>query len=162
MVTIRFIRTFEGREDINLKDKFLRELTGILNWALVGLRRLLLYGHFSYDKTANQIKTLWWQMSDMLGAFMYNKEWVTLGPTETCTKDEFHEAYVGYCTIKNIPAMPKTNIGREMNKRFKETVSTISKMEGDKKIYCWNGVSVKIPEEEPPDYITDTWRELEG
>lgn len=40
MLTIKLINSFEGRENIYLKDELLEELPGILNWALKGYLRL--------------------------------------------------------------------------------------------------------------------------
>jgi len=45
------------------------ELTGLLNWALVGLKRLDKQGNFSDSQTSDEIKKIWIRKSDSLRAF---------------------------------------------------------------------------------------------
>ncbi len=47
MLTIKLINSFEGRENIHLKDELSKELPGILNWALKGYLRLFKNKHFT-------------------------------------------------------------------------------------------------------------------
>jgi hypothetical protein len=47
MLVIKMINSFKGRENINLKTELSEELSGILNWALEGYRRLCKNGRFS-------------------------------------------------------------------------------------------------------------------
>lgn len=51
LLTLRTARSFCGKEDIGLTEKLLKELPGILNWAITGWRRLHSRGHF--ETTAN-------------------------------------------------------------------------------------------------------------
>jgi putative DNA primase/helicase len=46
LVVIRFGQSFTGREDHGLTGRLLGELSGILNWALAGYRRLMARGRF--------------------------------------------------------------------------------------------------------------------
>jgi len=46
LITLRTTRSFGGREDITLTDKLLKELPGILNWAIQGWQRLHSRGTF--------------------------------------------------------------------------------------------------------------------
>jgi hypothetical protein len=46
LLTLRTTRSFGGKEDIALTDKLLKELPGILNWAIEGWKRLHSRGHF--------------------------------------------------------------------------------------------------------------------
>ena len=46
--------SFYGREDLGLADRLAAETTGILNWALVGYRRLRERGHFIQPASASE------------------------------------------------------------------------------------------------------------
>jgi putative DNA primase/helicase len=46
--------SFFGREDLGLAGRLLSELPGIMNWSLVGYRRLQQRGHFVQPASANQ------------------------------------------------------------------------------------------------------------
>lgn len=51
MVSLKFVHSFYGKEDIDLKDKLIKEASGILNWALKGYKRLYKRRRF-YDYKA--------------------------------------------------------------------------------------------------------------
>jgi putative DNA primase/helicase len=46
-------RSFYDEEDLELTNKLLTELPGILNWALAGLKRLRKYGYFEMPKSSH-------------------------------------------------------------------------------------------------------------
>lgn len=47
MITLRTSRSFFGVEDVSLTQKLLKELPGILNWAIEGMHRLTAEGRFT-------------------------------------------------------------------------------------------------------------------
>ncbi|MEV7268331.1 phage/plasmid primase, P4 family [Micromonospora aurantiaca] len=53
-VVVETVQSFLGREDRTLKPRLLRELPGILNWALTGLDRLLSRGYFQDTAVGNE------------------------------------------------------------------------------------------------------------
>lgn len=55
MMHVQFPGTVMGREDPSLKDDLLKELPGILNWALAGLVRLTAVGHFTAPASAEDL-----------------------------------------------------------------------------------------------------------
>jgi putative DNA primase/helicase len=55
MVHVRFPGTVMGRENPSLKDGLLKELPGVLNWALAGLARLMANGRFTEAASAAEL-----------------------------------------------------------------------------------------------------------
>jgi putative DNA primase/helicase len=55
ILTIQFLLTFAGREDCTLKDRLKTEASGILLWALDGLKRLRINRLFTLPAKHNQI-----------------------------------------------------------------------------------------------------------
>ena len=53
-VGLTLTESFLGREDLTLSDRLGRELTGILNWALRGLKRLRRRGYFVMPKSSEE------------------------------------------------------------------------------------------------------------
>ena len=53
-VVLTLTELFLGREDLTLSDRLGRELTGILNWALRGLKRLRRRGYFVMPKSSEE------------------------------------------------------------------------------------------------------------
>lgn len=55
MLHVRFPGTVMGRENPSLKDDLLKELPGVLNWALAGLSRLMAQGRFTEPASAAEL-----------------------------------------------------------------------------------------------------------
>lgn len=55
MLHVVFPGTVQGRENPSLKDDLLKELPGVLNWALQGLARLIANGTFSMPTSASEL-----------------------------------------------------------------------------------------------------------
>jgi len=77
------------------------ELSGILNWALEGLKRLLSQGHFSYSKTTEQIREYYNKMSSPLQAFFI--DCLEESPSEYIEKKELYSVFCAYCREKKLP-----------------------------------------------------------
>ncbi len=102
-------------------DPFLRsklwtekEMSGILNWALEGLNRLLENGKFSYNKSSQQIKEIMEISGCPLVAFssgVLEKE-----EGNIITKDEMFNVYSKWCEIENRPRLSKEMLGRQLDK----------------------------------------------
>ncbi len=133
--------------DPALKYKLYPELPGILNWSLTGLARLMKQKHFTNGLDKVAVRTLWHQLSDMLGQFMYSK-YTTLGPELTCTKDELYNAYVAYCMFNSLTPWSKEKLGREISLRFKGKIHSIYPGKKGEQVYSWKGVSVSINEDD--------------
>ena len=72
------------------------ELSGLLNWAMIGLDRLRKNkGRFSTSKSIEEIKLYWIRKSCSVDSFL--KECVKLDFEEKITKKEFRKAYMEYC-----------------------------------------------------------------
>lgn len=50
LIVLKTDQSFYGNEDIQLTNKLLKELPGILNWSIEGLKRLWRRGHFPNDR----------------------------------------------------------------------------------------------------------------
>ncbi len=67
------IQTPKDKIDIDMREKLMKELPGILNWALDGLDKLLKQNKFSYDPTDEQIKDFYEKYSDSIQSFIFNE-----------------------------------------------------------------------------------------
>jgi putative DNA primase/helicase len=66
-------RSFYGIEDLGLTDRLLRELPGILNWGIMGLRRLQDRGHFVQPASSAEAIQELEDLSRPVGAFLREK-----------------------------------------------------------------------------------------
>lgn len=95
MVYLKFDQSFYGREDIELTDKLLEEMPGILNWALDGLDRLDGRGRFTEPASGQAEADSVRRLSDPIGAFI--EDWCEIGPDESITLDYLYLKYRNWC-----------------------------------------------------------------
>lgn len=72
------------------------ELSGLLNWGLVGLKRLMANGNFTYSKTTNKLKEIYLIKSNSLAAFK-EAHCSTTDVSSTTPKEDFRNAYHHFC-----------------------------------------------------------------
>ncbi len=103
-ILISFPNTFDGDKcDPNILEKITtdEELSGLFNWSLSGLKRLLANGKFSYGKTVEDVQTQYKTLSDPIYAFCaetFNKQrW------ERLPKADVYEKYVKWAKQKMLP-----------------------------------------------------------
>lgn len=95
MVYVKFDQSFYGREDIGLTEKLLKELPGILNWALDGLDRLDRRGRFTEPASGQAEADSVRRLSDPIGAFI--EDWCEVGPDESISLDHLYLKYRNWC-----------------------------------------------------------------
>lgn len=125
------------------QDKFLidklttqEELSGILNWALEGLKRLLDNGRFSYNKSPEEIKSLMDRSSHPLAEFV--DDCLEEGDNKI-TKEVMFKIYQGWAILKNKPRETKEKLGRDLPRYAKFIIDG----RGGGKIRYWDKIKIK-------------------
>lgn len=90
------------------------EMSGILNWALEGLNRLLDKGKFSYNKTPEEVKNMMEESGIPLVSFSNN--FLKKEDGSTITKDNMYKFYTAWCEVKHKPRLSKEMLGRQLKK----------------------------------------------
>lgn len=98
-IILRLSKSFYGNEDTTLTGKLLRELPGILGWALTGYDRLRTRGHFVQPATADQMVRDLDDLASPVGAFV--REWCDVGPAHSVACDTLFNAWLGWCREQN-------------------------------------------------------------
>ncbi len=94
MIHVQFPGTFYGRERPSVKDDLLRELPGILNWALEGLKRLTINGSFTQPRSGEELAAEVRRQQSPVQAFL--DDTCALVAPEACNPvplDELHPVY---------------------------------------------------------------------
>lgn len=106
----------EEEQDKFLIDKLTteKELSGLLNYALEGLQRLLKKGKFSFEKSVEEVKNLMEKNSNHFVAFV--TDCLIRSPGERITKEEMFELYKCYAEQNNLKMHSKTQLGRGLEK----------------------------------------------
>lgn len=147
LLLINFPNRFVGKDQIqDIEDTWLldsEEPSGILNWMLEGLHRLLKNRDFSSSRTQEQMVIAFKRASDSTSAFI--AEWTQLIPPVITPKIDLFNHYKEYCDYYGLnPVSPaQFNSKIALLPRVKET----SKRIDGKKVKVWQGIKVNLPEE---------------
>jgi putative DNA primase/helicase len=112
-IILRMTETFYGREDLDLTNRLLNELPGILNWSLDGWQRLQERGHFIQPKTAAEDIEALEDLASPIGAFI--KDRCEVGTAFEVRADEIYSAWCGWCQRegRHFPGTKQT-FGRDL------------------------------------------------
>lgn len=112
------------------------ELSGLLNYALDGLDRLLAHKDFSYTKSTNEVKDMWIRKSDSFTAFCYDHIEECLD--STISKKDLRKYYHKY--------NKKHKLGGCSDKAIKVTLESmfgVSESQNNNWDRIWEGIKLK-------------------
>lgn len=140
-IIINFPNTFpdsDPKTDKNLLGKLTtpEELSGILNWALGGLRRLLKTERFTKAKTVEETRHQYVQASNPIKAFV--EEHIEADPNNVTTKDEIYETFIKYCRKYNLPTTPKNSFSMRLPEYCPATPTRTTRL--GKSVRAWSGI----------------------
>lgn len=123
------------------------ERSGIVNWALEGLLRLLKNGRFTKSVKMTEIIEDYKRWSDPVDYFLTKR--CLFAPNIWATKRELYDAYKEFCEDEGLPIVGEDTFSREVKKKPKVTTG-YKKIQG-KTTKIWVGVGIKPQEEIPED-----------
>ncbi|GGK31705.1 hypothetical protein GCM10010965_25690 [Caldalkalibacillus thermarum] len=133
---VPFPNRFEGKKaDKKLLDKLTtpEELSGLLNLAVEGLRRLDSQGDFSHSETVHNMVEQYRQDVDNVTAFV--NECCLVDDDAAVPKTELYEAYQAFCEENGMRPLGRNRF----NRRLKEVVTGI-KEDKNSGIRKWKGI----------------------
>ena len=130
-IIVRFPNQFvDGlNADPHLKDRLTtpEELSGFLNWALEGLRRIRKNKGFSKKMSAEEVQRYYQRLSDSVAAFCQDR--VVRDASSEVSKKAVHTQYIKYCETNGLVAILYQSFCKRMKERgYKETRKTVSGM----------------------------------
>ncbi|MCJ7571557.1 MAG: phage/plasmid primase, P4 family [Candidatus Thermoplasmatota archaeon] len=120
-ILISFPNTFEVKKcNPNLLDEIATEdeMSGLFNWAIEGLKRLLKNGNFSSTKSIEEIMEQYKIMSNPI--YQYCNDFLTNNPEGYILKSELWEHYVKWCKSKKLPIIPKNILTQKLSEQLPE------------------------------------------
>ena len=101
----------EGKRDSYLRDKLQREASGILNWALAGLKDYIDNGHrlckcSSSDALMSEYRCKY----DTFYSFVHSECDLTDDRSQYISRKDLEDAYAQYCVDNDLTAVSKRNI----------------------------------------------------
>jgi putative DNA primase/helicase len=109
-IILEFLNMFTGKADNkNLRAELTtpEELSGYLNYALEGLRRLMDQQDFSENTTVEETRKAYIKRSNSCQAFIEEKVIVTDEYTDFVFSDLMYRDYITYCHVEKLPTQPK-------------------------------------------------------
>ncbi|GAH11681.1 unnamed protein product, partial [marine sediment metagenome] len=95
-----------------LADECLEEKSGILNWALIGLKRLLENKRFSFNKTPSEVKAIMCRSGNPLFAFVQDECREQEG--FWLSKQDLFDEYCKYMKKEKLPIMNKDKFSKNI------------------------------------------------
>jgi putative DNA primase/helicase len=113
----KFNTSFLGREDHGLTDRLLKELPGIVLWALDGLLRLNQRGYFQRPKSADELASDLVDQTSPIRAFA--DEMCVVSEHAQVDRDELFKAWKKWCEAQGRDhAGTKVSFGRQLSAAF--------------------------------------------
>jgi|GEM_PF-419212 len=142
-ILINFPHTFEGANCDPHKLKKLttqQELSGLLNYALEGLKQLQKNNGFSNSQTTEETHTQYTRLSNPIVYFL--EECTTKDPEAVTPKDTIYNAYKVFCQENNLPIKAKNSFSLEIGKHIPGLVNERRTMDKGR-VQCWKGIRLQ-------------------
>jgi putative DNA primase/helicase len=117
------------------------EFSGLLNWALIGLKRLLEKGQFSDNRTWEQERERYLASSNSALAYIESHVEYSNEEKDRITKEDLYAAYVTYCKANDLPIMRQADVTTTMRQAIPDAKETLFRVEGQGK-HGWSHVTV--------------------
>jgi len=149
-MVLQFNRVIEEEN----RDKFLldkittpEELSGLLNFALEGLGRILTQQRFSYDKDVSEVKEEMLRSGSSIAQFGQDKlEQSTTG--DWVSKDNMYTTFTEYCAKNNLLVVSQKSFGSRLPVIFPYMAHFKPKdpndLKGKKQVNAWRNVRFKV------------------
>lgn len=145
MLVLRFSKTFKDKADTKLDQKLQAELSGILLWALAGLKRLRESGSFTEPESSQTLKKELRKKGSPLAEFL--DENCILGPDEWVPKKHLYAAWKDWCTEGDISPGKDAQFGRDLFAVVPD-LTTKRKRFGNERPNAYCGITLRNDEAE--------------
>ena len=143
-VILTMTESFLGREDPGLTARLLRELPGVLGWAVEGWHRLHARGYFVEPKSSAGAAQELADLGSPIGAFI--REECQCGPALEVEVSRLFTAWSVWCTRQGIqhPGTSAT-FGRDLNAAVPSITQTRPR-EGESRVRVYRGIAPNGPQ----------------
>ena len=142
MLVFKMTKSFYNKEDTELAGKLAKELSGIFNWAMVGLkRRLERGGYFIQPQSGKDLLELMSELGNPVGSFI--EDALIFDPYAQVDKDDVFACYKHWALKKSIPPGTELAFKRRFLAAAQENcvVSDSSRTNG-KRSHFYSGVKL--------------------
>lgn len=112
------------------------EFSGLLNWALEGLKTLLDKGEFANNPSTEAIREQYIRQSNSAKAFIEEQLEPSGEPSDWIDETTLYSQYAAYCQENKLPSKPKRNFTMEMKQHMPHAKQTKQRVEHGE-IHVW-------------------------
>ncbi len=135
-------KSFFGKEDRDLKGKLYAELPQILNWALIGLERLLTQGHFIQPKSSEYRLNEMMRISNPIAAFI--DDCCNFDEDSYVPKDVLFAQYEWWCIKNGYKYIRQKDIfARELLNSHDDRIKPAKRTINDQRVPVFVGIALK-------------------
>lgn len=140
-IVLTLTESFFGREDPGLTERLLAELPGILNWSILGWRRLQERGHFIQPASSEDAIQELRDLGSPVGAFV--RECCEIGPGLTIECDILFARWRDWCTEqgRDHPGTAQT-FGRDLRAAV-PGLKVSQPRDGERRFRQYEGISLR-------------------
>ncbi|MCK5172004.1 MAG: hypothetical protein KAR47_01350, partial [Planctomycetes bacterium] len=117
-IFLKTTQSFYGREDMGLEARLMREMPGIMNWSLGGLKRLKERGYISEPTESAEMRTQSKEIGSNIIAFVNNG--CRIGDGLYTEPDAMYDAFKRWCEADGSKPMKKRAFRQEFSEAFGE------------------------------------------
>jgi len=139
---INFPYAFYGKKcDAKILEKIStdNELSGLFNWSLTGLRRLLKNGCFTNSQNVDEMREQYQRLSSPVAAFVM--DCIEISQGSYIFKDDLYACFVQYCVNNGLPACAKNTFSTKLHEHVRVTEYRPPKQENrESRDRAWLGI----------------------
>jgi P4 family phage/plasmid primase-like protien len=133
-------RSFLGQEDHGLAARLVRELPGILNWAIDGWRRLRERGHFALPDVSRAAINEIQEIGSPVAAFIRDR--CVLDPVKSVSKEALYAAYRGWCEASGAHAVRDNVFARDLRTATAQAVQATKLSVQGGRVPAFSGIAL--------------------
>lgn len=149
----------EDKRDLKILEKLTTPevLSGLLNFALEGLKRLLEKRDFSFSRSVEQIRQDYKRKASPVAAFFDDK--IEVSTDEWVPKDELYNAFLRYCRENKLPPMDRVTFCRKVPMYAQGPIEDY-RPSGNSRQRCFKGIRFK--KQDPETQLIDSKEPLKA
>lgn len=140
MILLHFTKSFYGCEDHDLVERLLKELPGILRWALCGWQRLMKRKRFEQPTRSKHLLEELEILASPVTAFV--NERCVVSPESTVPVKLLYKEWVSFCDETGTKTGSVSTFGRDLRAAVPSVNSLRLRIEGDR-VRIYEGIGLK-------------------
>jgi len=146
-IPINFTRTFpDDKANTNLINELStpEELSGLFNWAIEGLKRVLANNKFSFSRGWEEVRDWYVKLSSPSKSYIEKN--IVTDPTGAIVKEELYGKFLQYCKDNKLTAQSEKLFSQRLKECHPGIESSRMSIDDGFRKNCWKGITYYVEE----------------